>query len=194
MAMAAGLAVHARVNEKLILYGMRKKVFVLSSMNEAKRSAAESVLRELYDDTFELRTVEVDSGVSETPATDDEGIQGCLRRITNAEQAIANADGYLGFEGIITTNSYGTFLCGWAVIKLANGRIGYGCSAKVRLPDELLENFDNFKKLGALTAEKYPDRASELPSIGTNGVLTGGVYTRVDEFRDALRCALGTLK
>lgn len=173
---------------------MRKKIFVLSSTNEAKRDAAESVLRELYGDTFELRTVEVDSGVAETPTTDDEGIQGCLGRIANAEQASANADGYLGLEGIITTNKFGTFLCGWAVIKLADGTMGYGCSAKIRLPDELLENFDSFKKLGALTAERYPDRASELPSIGTNGVLTGGMYTRVDEFRDALRCALGTLE
>lgn len=173
---------------------MSKKIFVLSSTNEAKLGAAESVLRELYGDAFELRSVEVNSGVSETPTTDDEGIQGCLMRITNAEQAIADADGYLGLEGIIVTNSYGAFLCGWAVVRLADGTTGYGCSAKIRLPDELLENFDSFKKLATLTAEKYPDRASELPRIGTNGVLTGGMYTRVDEFRDALRCALGTIR
>lgn len=172
---------------------MNKKIFVLSSTNEAKRNAAESVLRELHGDDFELRGVEVDSGVSETPVTDDEGIQGCLGRIANAERAIPGADGYLGLEGIVTTNKYGTFLCGWAAIKLADGQIGYGCSAKVRLPDELIENFDSFKKLAILTAEKYPDRAAELPSIGTNGVITDGMYTRVDEFCDAMRCALGTL-
>jgi non-canonical (house-cleaning) NTP pyrophosphatase len=172
---------------------MSTKIFVLSSANEAKRVAAESVLRELYGDAFELRTVEVNSGVSETPITDDEGIQGCLERIAGAKQAVPDADGYVGLEGIITTNRYGTFLCGWAVIALADGRIGYGCSAKIRLPDELLENFDSFKKLASLTAEKYPGRAGDLPSIGTNGVLTGGMYTRVDEFRDALRCALGTI-
>lgn len=172
---------------------MNKKIFVLSSTNEAKRSAAEGVLRELHGEDFELRSVEVDSGVSETPVNDDEGIQGCLGRIANAEIAVPDADGYLGLEGIITTNRYGTFLCGWAVVKLADGQIGYGCSAKIRLPDELIENFDSFKKLGSLTAEKYPDRAADLPSIGTNGILTNGMYTRVDEFRDALRCALGTL-
>lgn len=172
---------------------MSKKIFVLSSTNEAKRRAAESVLRELHGDDFELRSVEVDSGVSETPTTDDEGIQGCLGRISNAEQAIPDADGYLGLEGIITVNRYGTFLCGWAVIKLAGGTTGYGCSAKIRLPDELIEDFDSFKKLAVMTAEKYPDRAHDLPSIGTNGVLTNGMYTRVDEFRDALRCAFGTI-
>lgn len=174
---------------------MSEKLFVLSSTNEAKRSAAEGVLRDLYGDAFELRTVEVDSGVSETPTTDDEGIQGCLGRIANAELAVPGADGYLGLEGIITTTeNYGTYLCGWAAIKLAKGQTSYGCSAKIRLPDELLEDFDNFKKLATLTAEKYPERAADLPSIGTNGVLTDGMYTRVDEFRDALRCALGTLK
>lgn len=167
--------------------------FVLSSTNEAKRQAADALLKEVYDDNYSLECVEVDSGVSATPTTDDEGIRGSLRRIANATKILPDRDGYFGLEGIITTNSYGTFLCGWAVIKLKNGDTSYGCSAKVRLPDELMKEFDSLRKLSDMTAIAYPDRASSLPAQGTNGVITNGMYTRVDEFTDALRCALGTI-
>lgn len=169
------------------------KKFVLSSTNEAKRQATEAVLQELYGNNFTLKCIDVDSGVSASPTTDDEGINGSLNRIANAEKALPGQDGYFGLEGIVTTNSYGAFLCGWAVLKLKNGDTGYGCSAKVRLPDKLLEGFDSFRKLADMTAAAYPNRANLLPTQGTNGVITNGMYTRIDEFTDALRCALGTI-
>lgn len=167
--------------------------FVLSSNNEAKRLATEALLREVYGEKFSLECVHVDSGVSETPANDDEGIRGALQRIANAESILPGRDGYFGLEGIMTKNTYGTFLCGWAVFKLKNGQVGYGCSAKVRLPDALIEGFSSSRKLSDIAAAVYPDRATLLPMQGTNGVITNGMYTRVDEFTDALRCAFGAI-
>lgn len=172
---------------------MKDMKFVLSSTNTAKRRAAEALLQEVYGNKFSLECVDVDSGVSETPANDDEGIRGALQRIANAESVLPGRDGYFGLEGIITKNTYGTFLCGWAVLKLKNGQVGYGCSAKVRLPDELMEGLSSFRKLSDVTAGAFPDRATLLPVQGTNGVITNGMYTRVDEFTDALRCAFGAI-
>lgn len=173
---------------------MKTKTFVLSSTNEAKRAAVEHILQKLYKDTFELQCIDVSSGVSETPHSDEEGIQGALSRISEAEAKIPGANAYIGLEGIVTRNSYGVFLCGWAVIKDENGKMHMGCSAKVQLPDSLTGDLSSFKKLSELTAEKYPEQAHELPKIGTNGVITRGLYTRVDEFVDALSCAFGTMR
>lgn len=173
---------------------MNRKTFVLSSTNAAKRAATEQILQRLYDDAFELTCVDVDSSVSETPHSDDEGIQGALGRIANAENAVPGADAYIGLEGIVTTNSYGTFLCGWAVVKEGDNTLHMGCSAKVQLPPSLTDDLSSFKKLSELTAEKYPDQAHTLPQVGTNGVITNGLYTRVDEFIDALSCAFGTMR
>ncbi|MGI0134019.1 MAG: DUF84 family protein [Candidatus Micrarchaeaceae archaeon] len=167
--------------------------FVLGSTNEAKRQATELLLREVYGGKFSLECVDVDSGVSETPTNDDEGIRGALLRIAHAEDVLPGRDGYFGLEGIITANTYGTFLCGWAVLRLKNGRVGFGCSAKVRLPDELVEGLSSFRKLSDITATAYPDMATLLPVQGTNGVITNGMYTRVDVFTDALRCAFGAV-
>ena len=169
------------------------KSFVLSSTNEAKKQATIKLLEELYGKNFQLHCVDTTSGVPETPTTDDEGTRGALNRIASAQKAMPGYDGYLGLEGIITSNDFGSFLCGWAVIKLKDGRIGYGCSAKVKLPDTLVKDFDNFRKLSEVTATMYPDHVDSLTELGTNGVITNGLYTRIDEFNDALRCAIGTL-
>ncbi|MDR2064012.1 MAG: DUF84 family protein [Candidatus Nomurabacteria bacterium] len=167
------------------------KKFVLSSENVAKRLAAMQALKKVFGDDFELVCVGVDSGVAKTPTTDDEGIRGALNRIENAKKLISDADGYLGLEGIITSNAFGAFLCGWAVVKLKNGKTWAGCSAKVQLPPELAKKLKTNLELSELVAETFPERAQDLPKIGTNGVLTKGLYTRQDEFVDALVCAFG---
>lgn len=99
--------------------------------------------------------------------------------------------GYIGLEGIITRNSYGTFICGWCVI-LYHSKRGIGCSAKVQLPDSIARYVSSFKELSALVKEVYPSSlTSNIDVIGTNGIITNRGYTRVDEFVDAIKCASG---
>lgn len=166
--------------------------FTLSSTNKAKTEAAKKVLSKYFPD-FTLHSVDVDSGVSKTPDTDDEGIQGCLNRIAAAKVKSPGADGYLGLEGIITKNSFGTFICGWCVVEI-NGKLGIGCSAKVQLPESIAKSITNFGELSALVKEVYDSELiSQMDVIGTNGVITNKAYTRVDEFEDALLCAIGSI-
>jgi hypothetical protein len=43
-----------------------------------------------------------------------------------------------------------------------------------------------------LVKAKYPSSlVSEINEIGTNGIVTGKLYTRVHEFEDTIRCVLG---
>lgn len=164
--------------------------FVLSSTNKAKTKATKQVLAEFFPD-FELECLDVESGVSKTPDTDDEGIQGCLNRISQAKIKSPSADGYLGLEGIITKNSFGVFICGWCVVELKDKQ-GIGCSAKVQLPNFIANKIETFGQLSNLVKESYPSElVSEMDVIGTNGVVTNKGYTRVDEFVDALKCAIG---
>lgn len=169
------------------------KRFLLTSENKAKMNAVRTILQEVYGDDIVVDAISVDSGVSETPTSHDEGIEGCVNRIANAKEADSDYDGYLGLEGIIVAQATGTFLCGWAVIEDAEGRQGMGCSAQVRLPQTLVATIKPEEKLADKVVELYPDVAHMLPEVGTNGALTNGRYTRVDEFMDALNCALGDL-
>lgn len=166
--------------------------FVLSSTNKAKTEATRKVLNEFFEGSL-LECIYVDTGVSKTPDSDDEGIDGCFNRINNAKQQIEGADGYIGLEGIITKSKYGTFICGWCVVEM-NGKTAMGCSAKVRIPDFISNKITTFGELSTLVKETYPSKlVSEIDLIGTNGIITNQGYTRVDEFIDALNAAFGYL-
>jgi len=173
------------------------KTFVLGSTNQAKRVAAGTIVEGIYGTSVELVSLSVEeslaSQIPQTPTSDDEGINGALLRAKYAEERMPRCSGYIGLEGVINTNSFGSFLGGWAVVRLSTGEVGIGCSARVQLPERLMAEFNEFRKLSEITAAAFPEDSSRLPEIGTNGVVTGGAYTRVDEFTDALRCAFGSL-
>jgi len=164
--------------------------FVLSSTNIAKRNATEKTLKKFYPEA-KLTCIDVDSGVSKTPVNDDEGILGCLNRIEQAKKKMPDAYCYIGLEGIITKNSYGTFICGWCVVEMNNIK-GMGCSAKVEIPRYIADKITSFGELSSLVKNTYKSElVNRLDEIGTNGVITNLGYTRVDEFEDALNCAFG---
>ncbi len=177
---------------------MRNKciTILLSSENEAKISSVRKVCTELFPN-FSLYHHNVNSGVSETPENDDEAIQGCHNRIENIEKEFSSihADYIIALEGLINKNDFGTFVYGWAVIKETGvNKYYYGCSGKVMLPADITAKLAKNVKLSDLVLELYPQFSdSDLKNLGTNGVLTQGLYTRVQEFETALKCAFGSL-
>ena len=168
---------------------------VLTSTNKAKRTAVEQVFSQFTND-LELVCTDVDSGVSNTPDTDDEGIKGCIQRIEEGKKHIPDGDLYIGLEGIVTKNNYGTFISGWCCIEdVKTKRYAYGSSAKVQLPPFIADTVTTFKELSELVKNNYDsDLVQEMDAIGSNGVITNRLYTRTDEFEDAILCALGYLK
>ncbi len=165
----------------------------LASTNAAKVSAASKVFSELVS-RVAVHSCVVDSAVSETPASDEEAIVGCLNRLSNmgfpsgAQYAVA-------LEGMLERRSFGSFLYGWAVVREASTRrISLGCSGKVMIPEALVAEFRSVNRLSDWISCRYPNADPEaLNQLGSNGLITEGRYTRIDEFETALRCALGFL-
>ena len=166
---------------------------ILTSKNVAKINATKKVIERHYK-KYELLTLEVETGVSTTPFNDDEGILGALNRIEEAKRIDKTGDIYIGLEGILSENKYGLFICGWAVIETKDGKKSFGCSGKVQLPSSIANEISNFKELSDIIRSNYPsDLVNEISEIGSNGIITNKMYTRVDEFDDALMCAFGYL-
>jgi non-canonical (house-cleaning) NTP pyrophosphatase len=96
-------------------------------------------------------------------------------------------------EGILTKSNYGTFLCGWSVIfdKKDNDYL-YGCSAKVRVPDDVIKKTTKDIRLSDVVAEYVGMTGDVVSNLGTNGILTNGEYTRTDEFIDSVNCAMSS--
>jgi inosine/xanthosine triphosphatase len=165
---------------------------VITSKNPGKNKAARLALKKLLGD-IEIISVDADSGVSNTPISDEEGVQGCLNRIADGKKQVNDADVYVGLEGIISKNKFGMFICGWAVVDFVKlKKQGIGCSAKVMVPDFISQNVEDYKELSEIVKQTYPsDLIDQMPEIASNGVISGGRYTRVDAFQDALACAIG---
>lgn len=176
---------------KLYKNNSNKKRIIICSMNKAKNDAVTSVVKD-YFRNFDLIPIKTESGVSETPTSDEEGIKGCYNRIKDAMKQ-TDADMYIAMEGIVSTLKYGTYLCGWTVIydKETNSYLS-GCSAKIKIPDEISKNIASNSRLSEVVA-KYMNSTDEYVSlVGTNGLLTHGEYTRTDEFKDSILCAISS--
>lgn len=165
---------------------------IVCSKNKAKNEAVETVIRD-YIEKYEIISLDTNSGVSATPIGDEEGINGALNRIKDAINQFNSGNLYIAMEGILTQNSHGSFLCGWTVIyNKDEDEYYYGCSAKIKVPDVIINELDKTKRLSEIVANHYNSTDDEISIIGTNGVLTHGTYTRTNEFIDSVKCAISS--
>lgn len=163
---------------------------IVTTKNKAKWNAIEEVIAPIWSVT-EFINEKFSSNIPEQPMSEEEGIQGAQNRIKNARKKYPKADYIIGMEGFVNTNQWGMFLGGCVVIEDKRGKQGIGISAKIQLPADIEKAIQNGAELGPLIQEKMNDIENTIRhQEGTNGILTNGIYTRIDEFKDATRCAL----
>lgn len=171
---------------------MKSKKIIICSTNKAKNAAVENVIKD-YIESYEIFSINTNSGVSETPIGDEEGITGCINRINDAINKIQDGNLYIAMEGILTNTLNHTFICGWTVIynKDKNEYL-YGCSSKIEVPKDIIKNLSKDERLSDIVAKYMGISEEEVRNFGTNGMLTHGAYTRTDEFTDSVLCAISS--
>ena len=124
---------------------------------------------------------------------DSQQLQNESKNQMKIQEKLTQTTIFIGMEGIINVNKFGTFLGGWVCLEINNQEY-LGCSARCQLPKSVAENATNFRELSQTVKEVYqniPNVNELVDRIGTNGLLTNGFYTRIDEFEDALKCSFG---
>ena len=170
----------------------KKIKIVVCSKNKAKNVAAENVIKQFIEN-YNIYSIDTNSGVSETPIGDKEGITGCINRINDARKQVNDANLYIAMEGILTKTLDETFLCGWTLIyNKDRNEYSYGCSAKIQIQKSIIENLSKDERLSDVVAKYMNSTEEQVRNYGTNGMLTNGCYTRTDEFTDSLLCAIST--
>ncbi len=161
----------------------------IGTTNKLKIGAVSESLVKVFPEA-ELVSTEVKSVVSEDPVGDEEGIRGAIGRARAAMEK-EHADMGVGAEGITSKNSYGIFVYGWVAIVDKKGKIGLGSSSMVMLPKALAEMLDRGEGLAnAMASISKMSSEAVRTELGTNGILTKGMYDRKKEFSDATACAL----
>jgi len=163
---------------------------IICTENKAKIQAIEEVFNQVWSN-IKMISQKFSSNVSDQPLTEEEGIEGAINRAKNAKLKYSDADYCVGMEGYVDTNKYGMFLAGIVAVIDKDGKIGIGSSAKMQLPTFIQKRIEEGEELGPLIKNLMNDIEGNIRQYdGTNGILSKGLYDRVDEFKDAAKCAL----
>ena len=163
----------------------------VGSKNPVKVAGAKAAFEAVWPDKdWGVEGVDVASGVSDQPMSDEESIRGARTRAKLALEA-ANSDYGVGVEGGLQEIQGQWFDCGWIVIMDKNGNEGIGSTIKMIVPDEAMGLIRSGKELG---------EACDIIFGGTNtkqaqghfGLMTNNVITRTEAYKQGVISALAS--
>ena len=139
-----------------------------------------------------IDAVEVDSGVSEQPATTAETVQGATNRARRANAA-GDYEVRVGIEGGVASvaNLDGLYLTMWAAVDDGSD-LSLGSGPRIRLPDSIAAAVRDGRELGPLL-DAVLGTEDLKKGKGAVGVFTQNRIGREDALRQAVAVALGPL-
>lgn len=132
----------------------------------------------------------IGSGVSHTPSTDDEILEGAVNR-AKGSFGKSPADLGIGLEGGFASSPYGPILKGWAAVH--DGRGTYvGSTPGVLFPEHLWKRVGERRELAQVMDEASGEKDVRSRQ-GAFGILTRNRIDRAHTFRLALHCAFAPI-
>lgn len=161
-------------------------LIAIGSKNPAKIAAGELARKNLNG---KLVSIDVPSGVSAQPFSDEETMEGALNR-AQAAMKEANADLGIGLEGGVVKTPYGLFLCNWGALVSQKGDTYFAGGARLKLPDEVAERLLEGIELGPVMDE-YTKKKDIRKHEGAVGVFSNGRITRDTMFEHVVELLIG---
>ncbi len=165
------------------------KTLVIASHNPVKVQATLNGFERMFpDEIFNVEMVNVPSGVSDQPMSDEETLRGATQRAANAAQAFPNGDYWVGIEGGVAEEGGELSAFAWVVVR-GGQRSGKGRTGAFFLPPEVTELVQQGKELGEADDIVFQRRNSKQED-GAIGLLTGGVLDRRQFYEQAVILSL----
>ncbi|OCA91417.1 inosine/xanthosine triphosphatase [Bacillus sp. FJAT-27225] len=158
---------------------------IIGSENPAKVSAVQNVFQEFGD--VEFVQLNVPSGVSPQPFSDEETIEGAINRAT---QAFEQGDIGIGLEGGVQMTKYGLFLCNWGALAEQGQPPLVAGGARLLLPDEVAGKLLAGKELGPVMDE-YTKKRNIRKNEGAVGIFSNGQVDRAAMFTHIVKLLYG---
>lgn len=165
----------------------------VGSRSQYKIDAASDAVHLVFADEVEevIVGINVASGVSAQPMSNEESIQGARNRArgaiaaTGIDVAIGIENGLTEIEGIWFANT-------WIVAINAHGREGIASTVLRPVPSHIMSDVLRGMELSDAVRANVPDEIRERYS-GLIGIITNGVLNRHDVLRDGIVVALSDL-
>ncbi len=168
---------------------MKLKV-VVGSTNKVKiDSVIESFNGVFPNELWEVIGVDVDSGVSDQPLSEEETIEGARNRVLRCKELRA-ADYYVGIEGGLMKSTSGWMECGWIVIRNNKGVEGIASSPKIMISSKVYGFLSRDNNTLTDVCEKYFKVKNAGSKTGYFGLMTNGYVDRKRAYIDGVSFAL----
>jgi inosine/xanthosine triphosphatase len=163
---------------------------VVASRNPVKIDAVTQAFSSQFPEAvLEVVSIEVESGVSAQPVTDQETRRGARNRAENARRVRPDADFWVGLEGGIDTFDEQLMAFAWMAVCSRNGKFGEARSVTLPLPPAVKKLVDSGLELGAANDRVFGTVNSKQQG-GAYGLLTDGRYSRQFIYSQTLIIAL----
>ncbi len=165
------------------------KTIVVASKNPVKARATLNGFQMMFpQETFDLKTVTVSSGVSHQPMSSAETLTGAINRARQAQQLIWDADYWVGLEGGIEETQEGMMSFAWIVV-MSEQLTGKGRTGTFLLPETVIRLIRQGKELGDANDIVF-NRINSKHEEGAVGILTGNIIDRTKLYEHAVILAL----
>jgi inosine/xanthosine triphosphatase len=173
----------------MIFMSKTTKIVTVGSVNPVKISAATKAFTTVWPNIiWQVSGIEIASGVSSQPMSDDESIKGARNRALGAQQK-TEADYGVGIEGGIQPIGDLWFDCGWMVVVNRSGIEGIGSTARIITPPKMISLIKQGKELGYVVDELF-NTVNAKHNDGHFGLMTNQAITRTSGYRDGVIMAL----
>lgn len=157
---------------------------VIGTKNPSKIAAVERAFPAANNSFFSLN---IPSGVSEQPATDEETIRGAVNRATAAAQ---EGDIGIGLEGGVQEISLGLCLCNWGALVEKDKPPIIAGGARFLLPEKIAERIRAGEELGPVMDDFF-NKQDVRKHEGAVGIFTNGLVDRADMFLHVTKLLVG---
>ncbi|HYK72522.1 MAG TPA: DUF84 family protein [Pseudoneobacillus sp.] len=158
---------------------------IIGSKNPAKVEAVKGA----FSKGYEFNSLDVPSGVSEQPFSDEETMKGAINRAEHALK-LGGGDIGIGLEGGVQESSFGLFLCNWGALVVKGHPPLLAGGAKILLPDEIANLLRNGEELGPVM-DDYAKKENIRKKEGAIGVFTNGKIDRSTMFTHVTKLLVG---
>lgn len=165
------------------------KTIVIASQNPVKIDAVLQGFERMFPGVeFQVKSLEVSSGVADQPMSDLETVLGARNRALAARQTTTDAEYWVGVEGGVDRLDDRYIGFAWVVI-LSNTMEGRARTGIFELPDEVSRLIVKGMELGDADDIVF-GRQNSKQANGAVGLLTGDALTRASFYTEAVILAL----
>lgn len=162
---------------------------ILASSNPVKLRATRSGFERMFpQESLDIETIAVASGVADQPMSDEETRRGARQRTEAARASRPEADYWVGLEGGIEPDENNLYAFAWAVV-LSSERRGESRSAAFELPKAVTDLVRQGKELGEADDIVF-GRSNSKHASGAVGILTEDVIDRAQLYEPSVVLAL----